>query len=142
MKKVKVGQKIWAIDPCETFGGQHTLTVGKSYVIEDADDFTIVFIDDLRKSHPMAKINASRYFSLTPPKEVKEGVSVIINLDLTDTEVMKIVNVVRVLTQDKTNFDNFQVTCGNLILVGQSGIDWLIDKMDKAYCESFLTLNP
>lgn len=70
---MQIGQTIWAIDPCETFGGQHTLTVGKSYVIEDADDFTIVFIDDLRKSHPMAKINASRYFSLTPPKEVKEG---------------------------------------------------------------------
>ncbi len=44
---MKKGQTIWAIDPCETFGGQHTLTVGKSYVIEYADDNTIVFTDVL-----------------------------------------------------------------------------------------------
>jgi len=73
---MQVGTKIWAIDPCYDGSGVNPrLTVGESYEVIFILDDEIKIKNDFGRPHYFTFDKFYKYFSLTPPKEVKEGVS-------------------------------------------------------------------
>ena len=70
---MQVGQKIWAIDPCEIPSGKKYLTVGKPYEIKEVTLTDVCVCADTNEDLFFFKDKFDKFFSLTPPKEVKEG---------------------------------------------------------------------
>lgn len=71
---MQIGTKIWAIDPCEQADGVNPrLTVGNAYVIEGLLEGEIIIKNDFGRDHYFSMRYFDTFFSLTPPKEVKEG---------------------------------------------------------------------
>lgn len=71
---MQIGQTIWAIDPCYDGSGENPrLTVGESYEVILITDDEIKIKNDFGRPHYFTFDKFDKYFSLTPPKEVKEG---------------------------------------------------------------------